>query len=190
LVAPATSPARLESLASIADSFIYVVSRMGVTGSSANVAMSAGLPGLCGRVRKAAGSIPIAIGFGVSTREHFRSVGDLADGVVIGSKIVSLIKGSKPGSIEETIRNYCKEVSRQEPAKNNKTADAATKTSGETVNGSHTPQFYSNSKDEYQVVLFPALLIRRNFPSDLENLEDNMFLNLSSIVLLNLRKLL
>ena len=85
---------------------------MGVTGSSANATMSASLPELCTRVRKYAGKTPIAVGFGVNTREHFLSVGNIADGVVIGSKIVSLIKDAQPGTITDTIRAYCKEVSR------------------------------------------------------------------------------
>ena len=85
---------------------------MGVTGSSANATMSASLPELCARVRKYAGKTPIAVGFGVNTREHFLSVGNLADGVVIGSKIVSLIKEAPPGTITDTIRAYCTEVSR------------------------------------------------------------------------------
>jgi tryptophan synthase len=112
LVAPATSNSRLQSLAPIADSFIYVVSRMGVTGSSASAKMSASLPDLCARVRKYAGKTPIAVGFGVNTREHFLSVGNIADGVVIGSKIVSLLKESPSGKAEDVIRDYCKEISR------------------------------------------------------------------------------
>jgi tryptophan synthase len=83
-----------------------------VTGSSASATMSASLPELCARVRKYAGKTPIAVGFGVNTREHFLSVGDIADGVVIGSKIVSLIKEASPGKAIEAIRTYCKEVSR------------------------------------------------------------------------------
>jgi tryptophan synthase len=98
-------------LASIADSFIYIVSRMGVTGSSANTTMSSSLPELCARVRKFAGKTPIAVGFGVNTREHFLSVGSLADGVVIGSKIVSLIKEAGSRNITDIIRDYCQEVS-------------------------------------------------------------------------------
>jgi tryptophan synthase len=74
--------------------------------------MSASLPELCTRVRKYAGQTPIAVGFGVNTREHFLSVGNLADGVVIGSKIVSVIKSSPPGKARDAIREYCKEVSR------------------------------------------------------------------------------
>jgi tryptophan synthase len=84
---------------------------MGVTGSSANAAMSSSLPDLCARVRKFAGNTPIAVGFGVNTREHFLSVGKLADGVVIGSKIVSLIKESGSRNITNVIRDYCREVS-------------------------------------------------------------------------------
>jgi tryptophan synthase len=84
---------------------------MGVTGSSASATMSAALPELCARVRKYAGKTPIAVGFGVNTREHFLSVGSIADGVVIGSKIVSLIKQAKPGTVAETIRSYCREIS-------------------------------------------------------------------------------
>lgn len=112
LVAPATSMTRLQSLASVANSFIYVVSRMGVTGSSSSGKLSASLPDLCVRTRKFAGDTPIAVGFGVNNREHFLSVGDLADGVVIGSRIVALIKEAPAGKATEAIRNYCKEVAR------------------------------------------------------------------------------
>jgi tryptophan synthase len=112
LVAPATSMNRLQSLASIADSFIYVVSRMGVTGSSSSGKLSDSLPELCARTRKFAGNTPIAVGFGVNHREHFLSIGDLADGVVIGSKIVAIIKDAPLGKATDAIRDYCREVSR------------------------------------------------------------------------------
>lgn len=116
LVAPATSMARLQSLASVADSFIYVVSRMGVTGSSSSGKLSASLPELCARTRKFAGNTPIAVGFGVNHREHFLSIGDLADGVVIGSRIVSVIKEAPPGKATDAIRDYCREVARPRTA--------------------------------------------------------------------------
>lgn len=83
-----------------------------MTGSAAGDTMSSSLPELCARVRKYAGRIPIAVGFGVNTREHFLSVGNHADGVVIGSKIVTLIKEATPGTAEGIVRAYCKEVSR------------------------------------------------------------------------------
>lgn len=108
LVAPATSDARLETLGRIADSFIYVVSRMGTTGASIEV--SAGIAALCNRVRKFAGDIPLAVGFGVSNREHFLTVGKAADGVVIGSKIITLLGESKPGERKEVACKFVKSI--------------------------------------------------------------------------------
>lgn len=93
LVAPATTDARLEVLGGIADSFIYVVSRMGTTGALAEI--SEGIADLCARVRRFAGATPLAVGFGVSTRAHFLTVGASADGVVIGLKIISLLQEAK-----------------------------------------------------------------------------------------------
>lgn len=108
LVAPATTDERLKVLGSIADSFIYVVSRMGTTGASAQV--SAGIDSLCARVRKFAGDTPIAVGFGVSTRDHFLTVGESADGVVIGSKIITLIGESAPGKRGETAYKFVRTI--------------------------------------------------------------------------------
>lgn len=66
LIAPATSEHRMRVLCQIADSFIYVVSRMGVTGASGT--MNTALPALLERVHKYSGNKPAAVGFGVSTR--------------------------------------------------------------------------------------------------------------------------
>lgn len=85
---------------------------MGVTGSSSSGKLSDSLPELCARTRKFAGNTPIAVGFGVNHREHFLSIGDLADGVVIGSKIVAIIKDAPLGKATDAIRDYCREVSR------------------------------------------------------------------------------
>ncbi|KAL6450216.1 TRP5 Tryptophan synthase [Candida maltosa Xu316] len=108
-VAPATSDERLKTLGQIADSFIYVVSKMGTTGASNKV--SAGIEELCARVRKFAGAdTPLAVGFGVSTREHFLAVGQVADGVVIGSRLVTLIGESKPGDRGKAAYDYIKSI--------------------------------------------------------------------------------
>ncbi|ODV90625.1 hypothetical protein CANCADRAFT_108493 [Tortispora caseinolytica NRRL Y-17796] len=90
LIAPSTTDDRMATLASITDSFVYVVSRMGVTGATTEV--SAELPSLIDRVRKYFGSTPMAVGFGVSKPEHFASIGSQADGVVIGSKLITVIR--------------------------------------------------------------------------------------------------
>ncbi|KAI5965808.1 TRP5 [Candida pseudojiufengensis] len=109
LVAPATTDERLKVLGSIADSFVYVVSKMGTTGASNKV--SAGIEELCARVRKFINAdTPIAVGFGVSTREHFLAVGKVADGVVIGSKIITIIGESEPGQRGKVTYDYVKSI--------------------------------------------------------------------------------
>lgn len=104
LIAPSTSPARMKLLCSIADSFIYVVSRMGVTGATGS--LDTGLPALCKRVHDYSGGVPIAVGFGVSTREHFLSVGEIADGVVIGSQYITVLERAAEGERPEAVRKY------------------------------------------------------------------------------------
>lgn len=111
LIAPSTSLDRIKFLASIADSFIYLVSRMGTTGSSDKVAINSALPDNIARVRKYA-SVPVAVGFGVANRSHFDTVADSgADGVVVGSRIVIIIKESQNGDALSNVQKYCEEVS-------------------------------------------------------------------------------
>jgi len=105
LIAPSTSEQRMKLLCKIADTFIYVVSRMGVTGATGT--MNASLPELLERVRKYSGNIPTAVGFGISTRDHFLSVGSIADGVVIGSQIVTTLDNAKAGERAKAVENYC-----------------------------------------------------------------------------------
>ena len=115
LIAPSTTPARIKHLVSLADSFIYVVSKMGTTGVSSSVSSS--LPDLLSRIRKitaeAHRDIPLAVGFGVATRDHFVQVGELSDGVVIGSKLVAVINEAQPQTAEgraEAAQKYCEQI--------------------------------------------------------------------------------
>ncbi|KAJ0162255.1 Tryptophan synthase [Colletotrichum tanaceti] len=105
LIAPATSDARMRILCKLADSFIYVVSRQGVTGASGS--MNANLPALVERVKKYSGNKPAAVGFGVSTRDHFLSVSQLADGVVVGSQIITTLQKAAPGELYNDVAKYC-----------------------------------------------------------------------------------
>ncbi|KAF8319353.1 bifunctional tryptophan synthase TRP1 [Clavulina sp. PMI_390] len=112
LIAPSTSLGRVKFLASIADSFIYIVSKMGTTGSKLTNDVMGALPEHIGRVR-ANTPVPLAVGFGVATRAHFEVVADAgADGVVIGSRVVSVIKGAGKDvpSIAAAIEKYCREI--------------------------------------------------------------------------------
>jgi tryptophan synthase len=73
--------------------------------------MNAALPDILARVRQYA-TVPLAVGFGVATREHFEVVADAgADGVVIGSRLVSVIKEAPLDQIANRVREYCQEVS-------------------------------------------------------------------------------
>ncbi|EFX06527.1 tryptophan synthase [Grosmannia clavigera kw1407] len=104
LIAPATSDARMRILCQLADSFIYVVSRQGVTGALGT--LNENLPQLVARVKKYSGGKPAAVGFGVSTREHFVSVAGIADGVVVGSQIVTTLR-TATGDKHKAVENYC-----------------------------------------------------------------------------------
>jgi len=90
IVAPTTPDARLPRIAAAATGFIYYVSREGVTGVRDQVA--ANVPEAVARIRVAAGSLPVVVGFGVSTRAHVAEIAAYADGVVIGSALVNCIR--------------------------------------------------------------------------------------------------
>jgi tryptophan synthase len=89
--------------------------QMGTTGSSANTNMSAGLPELIARIRSFT-PVPLAVGFGVANRTHFEAVvASGADGVVIGSKIINVVKSATPGQAPSAIQAYCHEISHVDP---------------------------------------------------------------------------
>jgi tryptophan synthase alpha chain len=93
LLAPTSTPARVEAAARAAAGFLYFVSVTGVTGARAE--LPADLTARVAAVR-AASPVPVVIGFGVSSPEQARALGSLADGVVVGSAIVS--RGALAGS--------------------------------------------------------------------------------------------
>lgn len=81
---------------------------MGVTGATGS--LNTGLPKLLARIKKYSGNVPAAIGFGVSTREHFLSVASIADGVVIGSQIITTLSEAAPGDRARAAEEYCAAV--------------------------------------------------------------------------------
>jgi tryptophan synthase alpha chain len=85
LVAPTTTAARLRDIGADARGFVYAVSLAGTTGERARLPPE--LPRLVDRARTAS-DLPVAVGFGISTPEQARSVGDVADGVIVGSRVV------------------------------------------------------------------------------------------------------
>ena len=85
LVAPTTPSERMRQIARTGQGFVYLISRLGVTGEQAS--LSAELPATAARLREAT-SLPVCIGFGIATAAHARAAAALADGIVVGSAIV------------------------------------------------------------------------------------------------------
>ena len=73
--------------------FVYAASTMGVTG--ARDAVSNAAPELVGRV-KAISDIPVGVGLGVRSREQAAEIGGYADGVIVGSALVSALEDGVP----------------------------------------------------------------------------------------------
>ena len=89
IVAPTTPASRLPRISAAATGFIYYVSREGVTGVRDQVA--ANIPEAVARIRQHT-ALPVAVGFGLSTPEQVKQVARVADGVVVGSALVNVIK--------------------------------------------------------------------------------------------------
>ncbi|WRT70638.1 tryptophan synthase, alpha subunit [Kwoniella shivajii] len=154
LIAPSTSIDRVKFLTGIADSFIYVVSKMGVTGSSAGVAISASLPELVARIR-AFTPVPLAVGFGVDNRTHFEFVTSAgADGVVVGSKIIQLVaSNATTGKGPAEVEKFCREITLH--GQNPPPLGRKNGTSPNEPNG-HTPNGINGTKEEPVLPIPPA----------------------------------
>jgi tryptophan synthase alpha chain len=108
LAAPTCTDERLQIVCAHASGFIYAVSRTGVTGTHRQLSDDARL--LVERIRRFS-SLPVALGFGVSTGQQAREVLTFADAVVVGSAIVQAIEAN-PGrqglvaAVEKLARDF------------------------------------------------------------------------------------
>jgi len=89
LLAPTSSEERIRLVAGRAHGFIYLVSITGVTGTRDSLPPE--LNSFVARVRKAAKQ-PLCVGFGISTSEQASQVAEIADGVIVGSRIIQLME--------------------------------------------------------------------------------------------------
>jgi tryptophan synthase alpha chain len=94
LLSPTTTDERIARAGALGSGFLYGISRLGVTGARDEVAP--GAEPMVRRIRRQT-SLPVALGFGVSTPAHVAQIGQYADAVVVGSALVSLI-ASESGS--------------------------------------------------------------------------------------------
>lgn len=95
LLAPTSTRERVRAVARLGSGFVYYVSRTGVTGEQG--ALPAELAREVRAIAKAVGR-PLAVGFGISTREQVAAVAKVADGVVVGSALVRLIGEAGPAA--------------------------------------------------------------------------------------------
>jgi len=97
LVAPTTPTARMAEIAKHGSGFVYLISRLGVTGVQEKVASGVGDSI---RALRTVCDLPICVGFGISNAAQAREVGALADGIVVGSAIVRALE---EGGVERAL---------------------------------------------------------------------------------------
>lgn len=112
LAAPTSTDARLQAIAAVSEGFVYAISRMGITGAQQSLASDA--EQLVRRLRQFT-SLPIAVGFGVSTAGHVAALGEFADAAVVGSALVAIIEKSTPAEAPNAIAQFIRGL-REAPA--------------------------------------------------------------------------
>ena len=110
LIAPTSSVARVRAAVTGARGFVYLIGRLGVTGTAA--APDAALAESVERVR-AATTLPVAVGFGVAAGEEAARVARLADGVVVGSALVEALGQGGVSRLEQRLTELRAAVDRR-----------------------------------------------------------------------------
>lgn len=107
LLTPTSDAARIATVNQLGSGFVYYVTVTGVTGARTSV--SSTLTQELTRVKQTI-SLPIMAGFGISTPEQAREVGQLADGVVVGSAIVKLFEQYSGEQLKHELRQYVSDL--------------------------------------------------------------------------------
>lgn len=109
LVSPTTGPGRMRSIAAAAEGYLYCVSLKGVTGADSLVV---------GQVARQVGALreltrlPVVVGFGIRTGAQAREVASVADGIVVGSGLVDVVRAAEPAGLERAVGEYVRELRR------------------------------------------------------------------------------
>lgn len=112
LLAPTSTDERIRLVAEHGSGFIYCVSVVGITGVRRE--LSAELPEFIARVRNLT-DLPLAVGFGISAREHVQEAGRLADAVMVGSAFVQLVGDTPPAQRPAKVRAFLEEITGRDP---------------------------------------------------------------------------
>jgi tryptophan synthase alpha chain len=107
LLAPTSTEARMAHVGRIASGYVYYVSLKGVTGAGHldTGAVAAMVPRIRAHV-----SVPVGVGFGIRDAASARAVGEVADAVVIGSRLVQLLQGQPRDEVVATGRRFMAEI--------------------------------------------------------------------------------
>ena len=111
LVAPTTPPQRAARIAAASTGFVYLVSRLGVTGArrEPDVAWAASA---VERLREAT-SLPLAVGFGISTAAHVEAMARVADGVIVGSALIDAYAGTRGDEAAKRVAAFIAPLGRK-----------------------------------------------------------------------------
>jgi tryptophan synthase alpha chain len=102
LAAPTSPDARLKAIAEMSQGFVYAISRLGITGMHDKVGDASEL---VSRLRRFT-TLPIAVGFGISSAEHVKTVSEFADAAVIGSALVAIIEKTPAADAAAAIGRF------------------------------------------------------------------------------------
>lgn len=105
VISPSATNERLKKNAKVAKGFVYCTARQGITG--ARETLDPTLATFLKRVRSFF-AIPIAVGFGISKKEHLRSIEPYADIAVVGSAIIDIINRSSKKNMEREVASFLK----------------------------------------------------------------------------------
>lgn len=101
LVAPTTTDTRLARICELASGFVYAIARTGVTGAGSD--LSLGVEAMVSRIR-AHTALPVALGFGISTADQVARAWQVADGAVVGSRlVVEIERNPVPAGLAERV---------------------------------------------------------------------------------------
>ncbi len=95
LLAPTSTDERIKLACQGAGGFVYCVSVTGVTGARSELGSE--VADLVGRIRRNT-KLPILVGFGVSTSQHFQAIGRFADGAIVGSALMNVVDSAPDGA--------------------------------------------------------------------------------------------
>jgi tryptophan synthase alpha chain len=107
LLAPTSTDERMALVGRIASGYVYYVSLKGVTGSGAldTDAVNAMLPRIRGHI-----ALPLGVGFGIRDALTAKAVGQNADAVIIGTKIIQLLQGQSAQAGTQAVAQFIGEI--------------------------------------------------------------------------------